>query len=180
MNASLPLHLWTFQAMEACEVLEKNGTLQVDWQITPVNWRPAYRWMAQEMETQGVVLQGFAPVWAWHSCGGAWGGRPTFDTARALLTDMQLADGICVVELDAPAEICLLSSYSRFCELLDKILDNETPEREAFLDMFDVPPIIADDDVQAALPYLKKEWVSDIRHLDMKPDRWDYDWKKAV
>ena len=180
MDITQPLHLWSFQAMEACEVLEKSGVLRTDWSRTPINWRPAYQWMQEEMEQRGILLENFAPIWAWHSCAGELGGRPTYNTARALLTDMQLAEGICVIELEAPTEVCLLSSYGRFCELLDCILDNEKPEREAFLDMFEVPSIASYDDIQSALPSLKMDWVLDIRYLDMKPDRWDYDWKKSV
>lgn len=175
-----PLHLWSFQSMEACEVLEKNGILRTDWKRTPINWRPAYQWMAVEMNAQGIDLEGFAPIWAWHSCNGKWGGSPTFETARTLLTDMQLAEGICVVELDAPADLCLLSSYQLFCELLDNVLDNMPLERDASLKMFDVSILQDYDAIQAVLPMLRMDWVLDIRYLNMKPDRWDYDWKKAV
>lgn len=133
-----------------------------------------------EMEGKGISLDGFAPIWAWHSCEGVLHGAPTVSTARHLLSDLQIIEGICVVEFEAPQELCLLSSYGRFCELLDAFLDHETPESIAFSDMFKVPPLAPDDSIQAALPLLQMDWVLDIRHLDMKPDRWDYDWGKAV
>ncbi len=180
MTIESPLHLWSFQAIAACEVLEKNGILRTDWDFTPVNWDLAYLWMQKEMEQRGIAVEGFAPIWAWHSCEGTWCAPPTIATARALLSDLQIMDGMCVVEFEAPAELCVLSSYRRFNALLDVVLDGETPDREAFLDMFNVPPIEEHDDIQAVLPYLKMEWVMDIRHLDLKPDRWDYDWKKTV
>lgn len=180
MTKATILHLWSFQSMEACEVLEKTGTLRTEWSRTPINWRPAYRWMASEMERGGILLDGFAPIWAWHSCEGVLYAPPTVGTARNLLSDLQILEGICVVEFEAPVEFCLLSSYGRFCELLDQILENEVIDKEEFTDMFNMLPLAAYDDIQAALPYLKMEWVMDIRYLDMKPDRWDYDWKKAV
>lgn len=180
MSVTPPLHLWSFQSMQACDVLERTGSLRTNWSFTPANWRSAYHWMAQEMEGKGISLDGFAPIWAWHSCEGMLHGAPTVSTARHLLSDLQIIEGICVVEFEAPQELCLLSSYGRFCELLDAFLDHETPESIAFSDMFKVPPLAPDDSIQAALPLLQMDWVLDIRHLDMKPDRWDYDWEKAV
>ncbi len=180
MKTASPLHLWSFQATAACEVLEKTGILQVSWDKTPINWRPAYHWMATEMEKQGITLQGFAPVWAWHSCGGILCGAPKLGTARALFSDLALMDGIWVVEFEATADLCLLSSYARFNALLNVILDDQTLDQEAFIDMFDVPPIAYYDDIQVVLPYLKMEWIKGICFLDIKLDKWDYDWEKAV
>lgn len=180
MTTESSLHLWSFQTMEACEVLEKSGELRTEWKRTPVNWRPAYQWMAEKMQFKFIDLQGFAPIWAWHSCEGVLYGAPTMSTARNLLSDLQIMEGICVVEFEAPVETCLLSSYNRFCELLDVFLDNNLPESDTFHDMFDVPPIAEGDNIQATLPLLHLDWVLDMRHLDMKADRWEYDWKKAV
>lgn len=173
--------LWSFQSMDACELLEKSGTLQVTWRFTPINWRPTYEWMAREMASRGIGIEGHAPVWAWHSCEGQQQTPPTLGTARNLLTDKQILDGVCVIEFDAPENMCLLSSYNRFNDLLDAYLEQGfLPNREEYLDMFDIWPLRADDNIQAALPRLEKDWVEDIRHLDMKPDRWDYDWSKSV
>lgn len=180
MNFSSPLHLWSFQSMEACEVLQKSGTLRTDWSRTPVNWRPAYRWMAAEMQQRGILLDHFAPIWAWHSCDGVLYGAPTVGTARSLLSDLQIIEGVCVVEFEAPENLCLLSSYERFCALIDHFLDGYMTDQESFIDMFNVSPVQDYDSIQAALPYLQMDWVIDIRYLDMKPDRWDYDWKKPV
>ncbi len=181
MSDDTTLRLWSFQSMDACEVLEKSGMLCAEWRFTPINWRPAYEWMAREMIARGIDLNGHAPIWAWHSCEGEMHAPPTLGTARNLLTDMQILEGVCIVEFDAPKEISLLSSYHRFNDLLDAYLDQEIlPAREIFLDMFEVFPIREHDNIQASLPHLKMEWVRDIRHLDMKPDRWDYDWEKVV
>ncbi|MBK7871738.1 MAG: DUF3841 domain-containing protein [Saprospiraceae bacterium] len=180
-EAQSTMRLWSFQAMDACEMLEKNGFLRTEWRFTPANWRAAYEWMAREMTANSIDLEGYAPIWAWHSCDGTLNAPPTMSTARNLLTDMQILDGVCVVEFDAPASLSLLSSYNRFNDLLDSYLHSEQlPLREAFLDMFEVFPIQEYDHIQAALPYLQMDWVLDIRHLDMKPDRWDYDWAKIV
>ncbi len=181
MSDSTTLRLWSFQSMTACEILEKKGILYAEWDFAPVNWRPAYEWMALEMAARGIELNGNAPIWAWHSCEGQLHAPPTLGTARNQLTDMQILEGICVVEFDAPTELCLLSSYTRFNDLLDVYLQQEAlPSREFFMDMFEVLPLREHDNIQAALPYLKMSWVHDIRHLDMKPDRWDYDWAKVI
>ncbi len=172
--------LWSFQDTSACELLEKTGTLRTDWQLTPINWRPAYQWMAAEMERRQILLNGFAPIWAWHSCDGVLQAPPTMGLARGLLTDLQILKGICVVEMNVPASICLLSSYQRFNDLLDLVLDKGAPIYEDFYDMFEVLRCSPHDSIQATLPYLDMTWILDIRQIDLKPDRWDYDWQKLV
>ncbi|HMO39570.1 MAG TPA: hypothetical protein PKC76_12150 [Saprospiraceae bacterium] len=182
MNRENRLRLWSIQANTACEWLEKNGVLQTPWSQTPLNWRPAYRWMTNEMHLQDIDLQDFAPIWAWHSCNGVLQAPPTLGIARNLLSDLQIIEGCCVVEFDAPASLCLLSSYQRFNELLDVFLDdkNAQPQREDFLDMFTMHPIDEYDSIQAALPRIDMEWVRDIRSLEMKPDSIDYDWNAPI
>lgn len=181
MSETNTLRLWSFQSMDACELLEKNGILRTQWRYTPVNWRPAYQWMARAMEARGIALEAQAPIWAWHSCEGTLNAPPTLGTARLMLTDMQILEGVCVVEFDAPENVCLLSSYTRFNDMLDAYLHHESQlTQETFLDMFELFPMREYDNIQAALPYLTMDWVHDIRHLDMKPDRWDYDWAKVV
>jgi len=181
MSDTPTLRLWSFQSMDACEQLDKIGNLQVEWRFTPINWRPTYEWMTREMVSRGIEMDGHAPVWAWHSCEGQQQSPPTLGTARNQLTDKQILEGVCIVEFDAPENLALLSSYNRFNDLLDNYLEQGfLPAHEDYLDMFDIWPLREDDSIQAALPRIEKDWVVDIRHLEMKPDRWDYDWAKVV
>lgn len=175
------MKLWTFQSAELENLLDKYEVIHADWRLTPVNWRPAYQWMATEMERHGIALNGHAPVWAWHSCG-KWYGQPTVGTARSLLTDYQLLNGIVNIELEVPDELCLLSSYGRFNELLDEVIDyGAIRHPECHYEMFSLPlEMEPNDDVQAAIPCIRKEWIREIRPVDIKPGKDDYDWEMLV
>ncbi len=169
------MHLWTFQPAELEDLLEKQPVFCAEWKFTPVNWRPAYEWMAAEMERHGIHLEGHAPVWAWHSCK-TWNTGPTVDTATELLTDYQLLNGMILIEMNVPDELCLLSTYSGFIGLLDEVLDHGAilhPDRHH--DIFTLPLHLKGDDIQAAMPCLRREWVSDIRSIEIKPGKGNYD-----
>ncbi len=166
--------LWSLQSSALEDQLDKNPVYYVDWKHTPVNWRPAYEWMAQEMERLGLSLHGHAPVWAWHSCG-QWHAPPTIGTALAQLTDYQLLNGMVIFELDVPDECCLLSRYSGFIQLIDEVVEHgELITPHVHRGMFCLPTALEGDDIQAALPCLRKEWVVDVRSVDLKPGKTDY------
>ncbi len=174
------MHLWSFQSVEAEEYLDKNGRLVATWRHTPLTFRPAYHWMAIQMEERGIDLGGHAPIWAWHSCQGVLHHPPTLNTVRHLLTDYQLMQGVLLLEFEAPDELCLLSSYALFLEMIDRYVEGAKPDPDLFLSMFAVPPIAAGDDIQAALPYLEADWITDRRSVFLKPGKWDYDWGQKV
>lgn len=169
------MHLWTFQSAELEELLEKQPVFYADWKFTPVNWRPAYEWMAAEMKLNGIALQGHAPVWAWHSCS-AWYAGPTIGTALDLLTDYQLLSGMILLEMNVPDDLCLLSFYTGFIDLLDEVLnDSAIQHPNGHHDMFALPLNLKGYDIQAAIPCIRREWVSDIRSIEIKPSQSDYD-----
>ena len=97
------MRLWSFQALKSVEELKKEGKLICKWDRYPhpSNWTNAYRWMAGQMEEKEISCQGHAPIWAWHSCG-AFYHPPTLDTARNLLSDMEIEDGIQTIEFECP------------------------------------------------------------------------------
>ncbi len=169
------MKLWTFQSAEIENLLEKLPVFYAEWAFTPVNWRQAYEWMAVEMERNGIHLNGYAPVWGWHSCGN-WYKGPTVRLAMDMLTDYQLLNGMVVLEMEVPDELCLLSTYSGFIELLDEVIDyGEIRHADCHFNMFSLPVILDNDDIQAAIPYIRSEWVLDIRPIDIKPGKSDYE-----
>jgi len=174
------MKLWTFQSAELENLLDKVEVVYAEWQLTPVNWRPAYVWMAAEMERHGIELNGHAPVWAWHSCS-KWFAPPTVGTAMSLLTDYQLLNGMVTIEMEVPDELCLLSSYARFNELLDEVIDFGTIRHpEAHYEMFSLPLELDMDEIQAVIPCINKDWILEIRPIDIKPGKDDYDWEVLV
>lgn len=169
------MKLWTFQSAEVENWLEKQSVFRAEWKFTPLIWRPSYQWMAEAMESHGIALNGFAPVWAWHSCR-EWRRPPTVETALMLLTDYQLLNGMVVIEMEAPDELCLLSTYSRFNDLLNEVIDEGAVlYPQAYSNMFQLPVQLNGDDIQAVLPCIDMDWVTDIRAIDIKPGKSDYD-----
>lgn len=156
------VRLWTLQRQCIWDVLQATGRVQVDWGFSPVNWRIAYRWMAERLGERIQASQTHAPVWCWHSCNGTPGGRPTVWTARALLCDYDFEQGIVLLTLSVPEELTLLSSYLSWNEFLDYVIVNErVPEgADSGHPMFQ-PPLIKHrtDDVQAVIPYLDVRWI---------------------
>lgn len=85
-----------------------------------------------------------------------------------LLSGYQIEQGMMVVELAAPSHITLLSSYSRWNDLLDAAIQKKSIDRDAaYWDEMFLPPLLKHDfdDVQSALPYLEKSWVRSARRL---------------
>ena len=106
------------------------------------------------------------PVWCWHSCQEL-GKGPTVETARALLSDWEMEQTLCMLELHVPSDLVLLSSYGGWNEFLDHVMDNKPLTNEdRWTEMFNVPPLKRDhDDIQAVIPYIERDWVASVRPL---------------
>lgn len=172
------MKLWTFQANLSIEELQKNGILTVPWTRYKsqgwTTWKRAYQWMCDRMEEKGIDCEGNAPIWAWHSCGGVYGKSPTLDDASNLLGWGGVEEGAQTVEFECPDELVLLSSYSAWnVEVLDAFLDGEETvclSPKQLNELFEVTPqnLKDYDSIQATLPFLKMEWVVDIRPLKLE------------
>lgn len=164
------MRLWSFQSNRATKKVLRGQVYYAEWTYVYEKWRPAFAWMAREMERRGLPMGGNAPIWAWHSCG-KHGAPPTLLTARALLSDREMEQGIEVLELEVPPNACLLSSYKRWNEFLDSFIDKrKLPNRASYLDMFDISAVQKGDDVQAALPRIERQWVVKTWPLKLGPD----------
>lgn len=178
------MKLWTFQSIKAIEALQKNGVLYADWQYCPdLTWERAYRWMAAEMNKRDIPIGEHPPIWAWHSCK-AYGHPPTLGDARALLSDIELEHGVQTLELSVPDELVLLSTYHLWNDLLDYFIDKKPlPKKQGFEKMFEFSNVDFErtDAIQATLPFLKKEWIVDIRDLNLKVGDYEvYDVEEEV
>ncbi len=179
------MRLWTFQSIKSVQELESTGELFVKWdRYQDDRWKAAYQWMSKQMKKNGIDCAAFAPIWAWHSCGEI-GAAPTLTDARYLLSDIELENGIKTIELECPTEIVLLSNYSVWTELLDLFLVDKTQQKidkKLVNQLFDTQPenFRPYDSIQATLAVLKKEWVIDIRPLELKPNDFSFPKNKAV
>ena len=132
------------------------------------------------MARKGISPGEDAPIWTRHSCGEP-NRPPTPATARSLLSDRELEDGISVIALNVPDEVGLLSSYRVWNKFVDEYLDRGAiPVCEGYKDMFNVPPISHGDDIQACLPRIERAWVLDVRPLRLTPDDYEFDPNQGI
>jgi hypothetical protein len=186
MKADKTYRLWTFQGIKAVEELKNKGILEANWDSywEAGSFTKAYRWMANQMSLRGITCTN-APIWAWHSCK-KYENAPKLVDARCLLSDIAIENGIQTIEFECPVELVLLSSYGRWNVMLH---DNFIPRKEApAIDMKTERLLFETsrkkfrkyDDIQATLPYLKLEWVKDIRDLNLKPNDRTYNPEEEV
>ena len=151
--------------------------LRIPWEWVYRQWRPPYRWMAEQMRERGIDTDGHAPVWAWHSCE-AWRQPPGNGTIEAQVGGEERR-GV-VLTLDVPDEVVLLSVYGPWNEILDRGTSPMPPaELAAYANglkrpLFDVDQPRnerwGDDnklDIQACLPFLDRDWLAEVRPYDL-------------
>jgi hypothetical protein len=128
----------------------------------------AYRAMVAAMERAGVPTHGRPPVWAWGgSCG------VTVEDAHMLVGE-PLWDGYVTIEFSAPAELVLASDYGAWNDYLYDLADGVDA-----VPRWDVPTPVAHEQVQVCLPFLRAEWVREIRRLPRSPDEVTHWWARA-
>jgi hypothetical protein len=172
------MRVWSFQRESTAAEMQSRPRFHASWEYVESRWQPAYRWMVRAMEERGVSTGGHPPIWACQACSPD-GGPPTLETARSLLSDAELEHGVIVVELEVPASSLVLSSYGDWNAALDHTIDHGTEPPDAFRSMFDVSRRRRNDDIQACLPYVEKDWIVATRPLDLRADDGD-DWARLA
>ncbi len=172
--------LWTFQSIESIKELKSKGILEASWDryLQAGTFIRAYRWMGKLIAARKINCNNHAPIWAWHSCG-KYENTPTLLDARCLLSDIELEDGIQVIEFECPVGLAVLSSYGMWNKILHEFFYTNN---EAKIDKKTKHKLFATsrkkfkkyDSIQATLPYLKLAWVKDIRELNLKPNDFSY------
>ncbi|MFC4946979.1 hypothetical protein [Pseudonocardia sp. GCM10023141] len=145
--------LRTFQPLSRVAQLRGDGVLVGDWHHVPVEpLRGGYRAMVAAMAAAGVDTGGNPPIWAWR-------GALTLLDSRMLLAEHELRAGWATIALDAPTELVVESDYGAWNDHLAALFDPAPTEWRL------VPPRPGVEPVQACLPQLRAEWVSEIRPL---------------
>jgi hypothetical protein len=178
--------LWTFQAIDSIEELKTKGILQAGWdRYSPTShFAPSYRWMAKQMEARNIPCMNYAPIWAWHSSK-KYEKAPTLVEARCLLSDLEIEFGVQTIEFECPVELVLLSRYGIWNAIMDELYSSEDKVK---IDKRSLNRLFATerkqfkryDSIQATMPYLKLEWVKDIRDLNLKPGDFNYNEHELV
>jgi hypothetical protein len=143
--------LRTFQSLRRVEQLEVDGRLVGCWEHAQTP--DGYRAMVAAMARADVDTGGLPPIWAWR-------GRLQLIDAKMLLAEHELSAGYATVEFDAPAELTVESDYGAWNDYLEAVITGRPAE-------WDLHAVRADGEepVQVCLPYLRSEWVRDVRSL---------------
>src|ERR687892_146079 len=59
------IQLWTIQHRDAWLLAEHRGVLRADGRRVWSSFRPAYRWMREQMRLRIAGTEGRYPIWAW-------------------------------------------------------------------------------------------------------------------
>ncbi|AQY39123.1 DUF3841 domain-containing protein [Bacillus thuringiensis] len=163
--------LWTFQNKKAVKELLTKGKLIAKNDFIYKENLESYRYIILKMEEKGIKCYGHPPVWAWHSCEG-YQKPPSFDTARSLLSDIEIKNGIQLIKFQCPNDLIMLTNYHGWCNIyFDFFENNETNVKSDALNyLFNLYPKHEAEwenhYIQATLPYLKKEWIIKITEID--------------
>jgi hypothetical protein len=143
--------LRTFQSLRRVEQLEADGRLVGRWKHAQMPG--GYRAMVAAMARAGVDTGGLPPIWAWR-------GTLILLDARLLLAEHELRAGYATVEFDAPAELAVESDYGAWNDYLEALITGRPAEWDG-----QAVPVDGEKPVQVCLPFLRAEWVRDIRPL---------------
>ena len=163
--------LWTFQSLKSLDELEQKGILEVNWDRYSLRdpHLSAYKWLASLMKEMGILEKDNAPVWAWHSCGG-YEKKPSKRDAIELLSEIEIENGIITIEFECPKEKALLSNYGTWNEIIHQFIDGKSEsdiEREFREELLSIKSqeLEAHESIQATMPYLRKDWIIEMRDL---------------
>jgi len=121
--------------------------------------------MSTQMAERGIDPGEHAPVWAWHSVNRI-GGKPDDLCARALMSDVQLEQGMVLLELEAPDSLALASCYGIWNKILYDFFDGEASGAQDAADCFarqlhlrrGRPPLYFQS-IQACLLFIEPAWL---------------------
>ena len=172
--------LVTFQGKHVRQRLANQRVYRADWHRGGLSnpWNRAYAWMSAQMRRRGIPTGRRPPIWAWPKSR-EFGGPPTYGTASALLSPIEIEAGVWVIELSAPSQFCLRSCYRLWNDVLDEFIDGNLPgdvspqlfERPAYRH----PAPVEADDVQFCLPFIARNWIHTIRPLPSRLNSVDWD-----
>ncbi len=104
--------VWSIQRLSAFERLQESGAIHGDWRRVDKYFKNPYRWLCDQMESNGIRLHGRCPMWAWAH-------KPDLRSVG------HAARGEAAVrlELEVPVVDCLVSNFSAWhCVLNDHFM----------------------------------------------------------
>jgi hypothetical protein len=161
------MRLWTYQHPIIHQTLKSGKRFTCSWENIDNGsyWATSFQFMCQKMAENNIPIGENPPIWVWHSVN-CIGGMPDDDCARALMSDVQLEQGIDLLQLEVPDNLVLLSNYGTWNSILDVFYEKKVPNEEEIEDCFTLQlkrkrgrPRKYFQDIQACLPYIEPEWL---------------------
>lgn len=151
--------LRTFQRLSRVAELERSGELVGDWDRVPATLRDAYRAMVAARADVQVDTHGRPPIWAWR-------GHPRLlDAALLLDEEYELSTGYATVEFEAPTNLVVVSDYGVWNDYLAALLDGRPSRWQIAPTGRSGDPPGGSGPEQACVPYLRADWVREVRPL---------------
>lgn len=107
-----PIRLWTFQTPLAWSLLQQNRTLSGDGRRADPFFRPAYRWLMEQMAVRTEGYTGRFPIWFWDK-------KPDFRQYR-FRNYTKPGESVILLECLIPRNRVLLSDYETWHSVLNK------------------------------------------------------------
>jgi hypothetical protein len=145
--------LRTFQRLTRVAELEADGVLVGHWDRVQPAHREGYQAMVGAMARAGVETGGKPPMWAWR------GTVLLLDAALLLDAEHELSTGYATVEFEAPAELVVTSDYGAWNDYLEALFLGSPVQWDVTAPSGRTAP------EQVCLPYLRAEWVREVRPL---------------
>ena len=148
------LVLRTFQPLSRVAQLQHDGILVGDWEHVLSGVEPAYARMVEVMTEHGISTGGRPPIWAWQ------GLLRLVDADLLFNAVHELSRGFATLTFRAPDHLVLLSDYGHWCDAwmapAGELVHSWQPKSRR--------PGSSHPE-QASLPYLRHDWVTDIKPL---------------
>lgn len=149
------LRLWSVQGKEVADTLASGRIHRVLWEHVSSRDLPAFRTMADAMETHGIIIID-APVWAWK---GAPDDSTVQQVCESLLSDADWERAPHILTLDVPPYIVFLGRYGRGQENHSRI-EREPKWSWLFAGADEYPGRTHPSSPrQATLPFLHPSWL---------------------
>ena len=161
------MKLWTVQEKKLLN--SQAAVISCGKETEEISWRISYVFMAKFYEKiKGKTLE--SPfIWAWYDGDYFTGKVPQLDIVSTVESSAEYLRSKCVINLNVPDSVPLLSSYSKWNRLMEYVATfNKTPScLEDWEGMFDLTGMADHEYTQAVLPHIHRSWIVGVEELKL-------------
>lgn len=160
------MKLWTVQEKE---ILTTTGNfIYCTRPAEESYWRISYEFMARYYEQLKNVHLKYPLIWAWSDGNFFSNEDHQLDAVSTVESSVEYLSSKCVINLEVPDNIPVLSSYSKWNRLMEYCMTfNKAPTSlEDWEGLFDLLDIAEHEFIQAVLPHIDRNWISGVEELN--------------